>query len=66
MSCSFCEHDGERVPVNRSALEYQAVLDKLLVVVFGTIGRFPARVVGANGSTVYVCTSSRSELSAGK
>lgn len=55
----FRDLDGERVPVTRSALECQAVIDKLLVAVFGTIGRFPARVVGVDTNTAYVHTSQR-------
>ena len=45
--------------IDRSTSEYQDLIDKLLAVIFGTIGGFPARVVGAHGSTVYVCTSSK-------
>ena len=50
--------------MTRPALECQAVIDKLLVAVFGTIGRFPARVVGVDTNTVYVYTSQRLILKA--
>eukprot|EP00892_Ulva_mutabilis_P012556 jgi/Ulvmu1/9673/UM055_0011.1 len=53
------EREGERLLVNKTATEYQALIDKLLTIVYGTLGRFQARIVGADGPTVYVCTSSR-------